>query len=76
MLYDQAQLLVSYTHAFLLTQDPLFQEMATDIVQYVTSDLSNPSGGFFSAEDADSLPDGASTHAIGWYSYSGVYLTK
>ena len=35
--------------------------MAKDIVSYVARDLRNPQGGFYSAEDADSLPSREST---------------
>jgi uncharacterized protein YyaL (SSP411 family) len=33
-----------------------FGRVAQDIVEYVTRDLRHPLGGFFSGEDADSLP--------------------
>ncbi|KAI8391400.1 spermatogenesis-associated protein 20 [Radiomyces spectabilis] len=56
MLYDQAQLLSSYSMAYQITKDPAFAETAKDIVNYVTRDLQHPEGGFYSAEDADSLP--------------------
>ena len=35
--------------------------MAKDIVSYVAKDLRSPEGGFYSAEDADSLPTRDST---------------
>lgn len=35
--------------------------MAIDIVTYVGRDLRSPEGGFYSAEDADSLPSNDST---------------
>ncbi|KAK1881565.1 Spermatogenesis-associated protein 20, partial [Dissostichus eleginoides] len=48
MLYDQAQLAVS--------GEQLFADVAKDILLYVSRDLSDKSGGFYSAEDADSVP--------------------
>jgi hypothetical protein len=36
--------------------DALFAQVARNILQYVRHDLTSPEGGFFSAEDADSLP--------------------
>lgn len=39
MLYDQGQLLQSYTDAFLTTKDPLFAEIIDDIATYVSRDL-------------------------------------
>jgi len=54
MLYDQAQLAVAYLEAFQITQEPLFEEVARDILDYVRRDMTAREGGFFSAEDADS----------------------
>ncbi len=55
MLYDQAQLAVAYLDAFQITQDRQFASVARDILDYVARDLTSNEGGFFSAEDADSL---------------------
>jgi uncharacterized protein len=57
MLYDQAQLAISYLEAFLITRDEVFADVARDICDYVLRDLSHPGGGFYSAEDAESAPD-------------------
>ncbi|XP_025424770.1 spermatogenesis-associated protein 20 isoform X2 [Sipha flava] len=56
MLYDQAQLAVSYTTAYLITKHKKYSDIVHDILQYVCRDLSHKQGGFYSAEDADSLP--------------------
>ena len=56
MLYDQAQLALAYTEAAQLTGDAFFAEVATDTLAYVQRDLMHPEGGFYSAEDADSVP--------------------
>uniref|UniRef100_T1JDB8 Spermatogenesis-associated protein 20-like TRX domain-containing protein n=1 Tax=Strigamia maritima TaxID=126957 RepID=T1JDB8_STRMM len=56
MLYDQGQLAEVYTDAYQITKDALFKEIAYDILTYVSRDLGDKSGGFYSAEDADSLP--------------------
>ena len=55
MLYDQAQLAVAYLDAFQITQDRQYAEVARDILDYVARDMTSKHGGFFSAEDADSL---------------------
>lgn len=56
MLYDQAQLTVAYTDAFLATKDEFYADVVRDIIKYVNRDLRHESGGFYSAEDADSYP--------------------
>ncbi len=58
MLYDQAQLAVTYTEAWRMSGEKLFAETARDILDYVRRDMTSPDGGFFSAEDADSLIPG------------------
>ncbi|XP_046959550.1 spermatogenesis-associated protein 20 isoform X1 [Vanessa cardui] len=56
MLYDQAQLMVAYTDAYLATKNEFFAEVVRDIVKYVNRDLRHELGGYYSAEDADSYP--------------------
>ncbi|XP_049419416.1 spermatogenesis-associated protein 20 [Epinephelus fuscoguttatus] len=56
MLYDQAQLAVAYITASQVSGEQLFADVAKDILLYVSRDLSDKSGGFYSAEDADSIP--------------------
>ena len=55
MLYDQAQLACSYLDAFQITRDPEDEKVARDILDYVRRDMTDKGGGFYSAEDADSL---------------------
>uniref|UniRef100_UPI0037E8234C spermatogenesis-associated protein 20 isoform X3 n=1 Tax=Semicossyphus pulcher TaxID=241346 RepID=UPI0037E8234C len=56
MLYDQAQLAVAYINASQVSGEQVFADVAKDILLYVSRDLSDQSGGFYSAEDADSVP--------------------
>ncbi len=54
MLYDQAGLARAYTDAYLVTGDRLYAGVTRDILDYVLAYLTDPAGGFYSAEDADS----------------------
>ena len=56
MLYDQAQLVHAYVDAAQVTGDPQYADVAVDTLSYVRRDLSDEEGGFYSAEDADSIP--------------------
>ncbi len=56
MLYDQAQLVIAYLEAAQATGDPAWAAVAEDTLQYVGRQMTNPAGGFYSAEDADSVP--------------------
>ena len=59
MLYDQAQLAISYLEAFQITGEPQYAEVARWIFDYVLRDMTDPEGAFYSAEDADSVIDPA-----------------
>ena len=56
MLYDQAQLVLAYAEAAQVTGERFYADVALDTLDYVRRDLTSPGGGFFSAEDADSIP--------------------
>ena len=59
MLYDQAQVAISYLEAFQIVREPVLARAARRTLDYVMRDMTAPEGGFFSAEDADSAPDAA-----------------
>lgn len=66
MLYDQAQIALNALDARQATGDERFAWLARDIFEYTFRDLAHPAGGFYSAEDADSLvAHGSSAHAEG-----------
>ena len=56
MLYDQAQLVLAYLEAAQITNDPFYGAIADDTLAYVAREMTDARGGFYSAEDADSLP--------------------
>jgi uncharacterized protein YyaL (SSP411 family) len=59
MLYDQAQLAISYLEAFQVTGEEKLAQTARRTLDYVAREMTSPEGGFFSAEDADSAADPA-----------------
>ncbi|HXP86462.1 MAG TPA: thioredoxin domain-containing protein [Bryobacteraceae bacterium] len=65
MLYDQAQLAISYLEAYQITREPALSVVAHDILHYVLAELTHPQGGFYSAEDADSIIDPVNPHEKG-----------
>ena len=65
MLYDQAQLVVSYMETFQITGDSRFSLAARRTLDYVLRDMRAPEGAFWSAEDADSVIDPAHPHEKG-----------
>ena len=64
MLYDQALVALNYLEAQQATQLPVFGWVARGIFDYVARDLTSPGGGFYSAEDADSLPPEAAVGRV------------
>ncbi len=57
MLYDQAQLVISYVEAYQITHEDRYAQVARGVLEYVLRDLTAPEGAFYSAEDADSAVD-------------------
>jgi uncharacterized protein YyaL (SSP411 family) len=55
MLYDQAQLLAAYAEAYTVTGSDYYATITRQTADYVKRELTHPEGGFYSAEDADSL---------------------
>lgn len=70
MLYDQALLARTYLHASLLFDKPSWRQVATETIEYVLRDLRHDDGGFFSAEDADSLDDHGASHEGHFYVFT------
>ncbi len=54
MLYDQAMLALAYTEAFHATKKTFYGKIVQEIFTYVLRDMTDSSGGFYSAQDADS----------------------
>ena len=54
MLYDQALLSKVYLQAYQITGKERYARTAREVFDYVLRDMTDPGGGFYSAEDADS----------------------
>jgi uncharacterized protein len=54
MLYDNAQLVSLYSHAFQCTKNPLYKRIVYETIAFVKRELTSPEGGFYSSLDADS----------------------
>jgi len=54
MLYDNALLSRVYLHAYFVTGKQLFRSIAEETLDYVLREMSDPNGGFYSTQDADS----------------------
>jgi uncharacterized protein len=54
MLYDNALLAIAYTEGWQATQNPFFRRIANEVLDYVAREMTDPSGAFWSATDADS----------------------
>ena len=54
MLYDNALITLACLEAYQTGGDPIFRRAATETLEYVLRRMTDPGGGFHSAEDADS----------------------
>ncbi len=62
MLYDQALLVRTYLHAWLVFGEPQWKQVVSETIEYVLTEMTHPDGGFYSAEDADSLDEHGHGH--------------
>ncbi|MFK7691954.1 thioredoxin domain-containing protein [Paenibacillus sp. HJGM_3] len=54
MLYDNALLTIAYAEAYQVTGNSLYSDVLNQLLTYILRDMTDPEGGFYSAEDADS----------------------
>jgi uncharacterized protein YyaL (SSP411 family) len=54
MLYDQALLALAYAETYQAAGKDIFGHVVEEIMTYVLRDMTDPGGGFYAAEDADS----------------------
>ncbi|MBI3457660.1 MAG: thioredoxin domain-containing protein [Candidatus Rokubacteria bacterium] len=54
MLYDQSQLALLYLQAWQATGEPDYRRITVETLDYVIREMTDPEGGFYSTQDADS----------------------
>ncbi|MEI3614098.1 thioredoxin domain-containing protein [Pseudogracilibacillus sp. SO30301A] len=54
MLYDNALLLLLYTECYQTTKNPFYKKIATQIIDFISREMTSKEGAFYSAIDADS----------------------
>ncbi|MFT7485366.1 MAG: hypothetical protein ACI9F9_001216, partial [Candidatus Paceibacteria bacterium] len=54
MLYDNSQLALVYLEAFQALQDPFYEKICREVLDYILKEMTSPEGGFYSTTDADS----------------------
>ena len=70
MLYDQALLVRVYLHQWQLTHEMRDEQVVREIVDYIARDLMHSSGGFYSAEDADSFDEHGHSEEGAFYTWT------
>jgi uncharacterized protein len=54
MLYDNAQLISLYAHAYKLNHSPVYEKVIAETLSFIKAELTSPKGGFYSSINADS----------------------
>ncbi|MFO0863305.1 MAG: thioredoxin domain-containing protein [Gemmataceae bacterium] len=53
MLYDNAQLVETYSHAYRLTKKPAYRRIVEETLAYVEREMTSPAGALYSSQDAE-----------------------
>ncbi|MFV8226281.1 thioredoxin domain-containing protein [Christiangramia aquimixticola] len=76
MLYDNAQLVESYARLYKLTKDEWYKEVVEKTLNFVNNELSDASGAFYSALDADSKNEKGISEEGAYYVWTKAELEK
>ncbi len=74
MLYDNAQLVSLYSDAYLVTKNELYKETVFQTLEFVSRELTDENGAFFSSLDADSLNELNESEEGAFYFWKEVEL--
>ncbi|HZW77594.1 MAG TPA: thioredoxin domain-containing protein [Flavobacteriaceae bacterium] len=70
MLYDNAQLLSLYINAFKISKKPIFKQTAIDIIDFISTELTDATAAFYSSMDADSINENAQREEGFYYTFT------
>lgn len=76
MLYDNAQLVSLYSHAFAVTKNPLYKDVVEETLNFIATDLTNSEGGFYSSLDADSTAENGELEEGAFYIFTSEELQR
>ena len=76
MLYDNAQLISLYSDAFLVTQNPLYSDVVAETLEFISLEMTNEEGGFYSSLDADSKDENGTLEEGAFYVFTAEQLQK
>nr|WP_100803029.1 thioredoxin domain-containing protein [Ulvibacter sp. MAR_2010_11] len=76
MLYDNAQMVSLYSDAYLATQQPLYQEIVMETLDFIAREMTNAEGAFYSSLDADSKTATGKLEEGAYYIYTKEELQQ
>lgn len=76
MLYDNAQLVSLYSQAYAISPSQLYKDVVYETLEFVRRELTDISGGFYSALDADSINASGKLEEGAYYVYNKEELQE
>jgi len=76
MLYDNGQLVSLYADAYLVTKNELYKETIYQTLEFVSRELTDKTGAFYSSLDADSLNDRKESEEGAYYVWNEKELEE
>jgi len=76
MLYDNAQLVSLYSHAYSVTQKQLYKEVVSETLEYIAKEMTTDEGAFYSSLDADSEMENGELEEGAYYIFTKEELKE